>query len=239
MDHVQDAAQQHEGAGLLVVADEQRAGRGRRGHTWTSPPGAGIYFSLLLRPPVEASASSASPSLVGLITLAAGVAVARGIGSVTGLGVELKWPNDAFVSGRKLAGILAEGLAIGTPAQAIVLGVGINLRATEWLPEEVARRATSLEQELAQPVDRGEILAHVLVALAGVYECLHRAKYDEVLQAWRKLSPSSVGAQVEWNVGSVSHCGITAGIDDAGVLLVQTDAALERITGGALRWLGR
>ncbi len=194
-------------------------------------------MSLLLRPPLEASGHRGSPSSVGLITLAAGVAVARGIASATGLGVELKWPNDVFVSGRKLAGILAEGLAIGTGDQAIVLGIGINVRGIERLPEEVARRATSLEQELAQRVDRGEILAHVLMALAELYQCLLQARYDEVLLAWRRLSPSSVGAEVEWNAGARSYRGITAGVDDTGGLLVKTDPTLERITGGALRWL--
>ena len=92
--------------GVVVVADEQTQGRGRRGTTWASPTAAGLYFSFIARPGTSQSLS--------LITLAAGVAVRDGIASATGLAADLKWPNDLLVGKRKLAGILAEGLAVGT-----------------------------------------------------------------------------------------------------------------------------
>src|SRR6185295_19469839 len=106
--------------GLVVVADEQTAGRGRRGHTWFSPPGSGLYVSTVLMP---ARARVDAARATALLTLAAGVAIAEGIDAATGLAVDLKWPNDLFVGRRKLAGILAEG----SGHDAIVLGYGINV----------------------------------------------------------------------------------------------------------------
>ena len=110
------------GAGVVVGADQQTAGRGRRGRVWESPPGAGLYFTFVARPPLHANAS------LPLLTLAAGLAVRHGICAAVGLAPDLKWPNDVMVGRRKLAGILAEGLAVGTASQAVVVGVGLNLQ---------------------------------------------------------------------------------------------------------------
>ncbi|MGE0864281.1 MAG: biotin--[acetyl-CoA-carboxylase] ligase, partial [Vicinamibacterales bacterium] len=102
------------GAGVVVGADQQTAGRGRRGRVWESPPGAGLYFSFIARPPVRANAT------LPLLTLAAGLGGRQGLHAALGFAPDLKWPNDVMVGGRKLAGILAEGLAVGTPAQAVI-----------------------------------------------------------------------------------------------------------------------
>jgi BirA family biotin operon repressor/biotin-[acetyl-CoA-carboxylase] ligase len=226
-----DLAQAMAGAardGLLVVADEQTAGRGRRGRTWASPPGAGLYFSLLLRPPV--------PSVLGLLTLAAGVGVGDGVVAATGLRTHLKWPNDVLVERRKLAGILAEGLAVGTPDQAVVLGVGVNVSAGAY-PPDVASRATSLESELGRTVDRGEVLTQILAAMARWYRALLEARYDEVLEAWRAAAPSATGTKVEWATPDGVRRGVTAGIDGSGALLVRTPAGIERLIAGEVTWM--
>lgn len=94
--------------GLVVIADAQTAGRGRRGHTWFSPPGSGLYISLVLAP---AQATHSVPRAVSLLTLMAGVAIAEAIERVSGLHADIKWPNDLLVGRRKLAGILAEAVA--------------------------------------------------------------------------------------------------------------------------------
>jgi BirA family biotin operon repressor/biotin-[acetyl-CoA-carboxylase] ligase len=140
--------------GLMVIADRQIAGRGRLGRSWASPPGAGIYASVVLRP---------SALVATLLTIAAGVAVSEGIAAATGLSVHVKWPNDVHVDGRKLAGILAEG-AVGH----VVLGIGINIQPAAY-PADIAVRATCIEAELGRPVDRGVVLAECLAALAGRY----------------------------------------------------------------------
>lgn len=242
--------------GLLVVAEEQTAGRGRRGRAWASPAGAGLYFSILLRPPVPASASAreeiaashgetspkwpdgreGGPSVLGLLTLAAGVGVSDGIAASTGLRTQLKWPNDVLVERRKLAGILAEGIAVGSASQAVVLGVGINLSSSAY-PPDVVHRATSLESELGRAVDRGEVLTHTLVAAARWYRALLEARYDDVLQAWRGAAPSAIGTTVEWTTSQGVRTGVTAGIDDTGALLVRTTIGIERLIAGEVTWI--
>ena len=206
--------------GVVVLAGEQTAGRGRRGSVWASPPGAGLYLSFVARP-------SASTSL---LTLAAGVGVRDGILSATGLAASLKWPNDLLLGRRKIAGILAEGHAIGTATQSVIIGVGVNMRAAA-LPRDIEARATSIEGELGRPVSHGAVLAEILAGLWTRLAALERSPGD-ILQAWRADSPSAIGTTVEWD----GRTGVTAGIDDAGALLVRTDAGVERIIAGELRW---
>lgn len=209
--------------GVVVGADEQSAGRGRRGHEWQSPARAGLYFSMVTRP---ALASTSLP----LLTLAAGVGVRAGIRAAAGLAADLKWPNDLIVGRRKLAGILAEGLGLGTPEQAVIIGVGLNVQPAAYSPD-VAARATSLEGELGRAIDRGMVLGDVLAGLWDSISALERNRGD-ILQAWRAASPSATGTRIEWG----TQHGTTAGIDDGGALLVRTAAGIERIIAGDLHW---
>jgi BirA family biotin operon repressor/biotin-[acetyl-CoA-carboxylase] ligase len=215
----------HEGAGhgVVVVADEQTSGRGRRGTTWQSPAGAGLYFSFIARP---RSVSSALP----LITLAAGVAAREGIQRATGLAADLKWPNDVIAGTRKLAGILAEGVSIGSPEQAVIIGVGVNIQSAAY-PPDVAARATSLEGELGRTIERGPLLAALLTAIDEQLAQVDKSPGD-ILQSWRAMSPNAEGTRVEWD----GKQGVTAGIDDSGALLVRANGAVERIVAGELRW---
>jgi BirA family biotin operon repressor/biotin-[acetyl-CoA-carboxylase] ligase len=207
--------------GVVVAAREQTAGRGRRGATWESPPGAGLYFSFIARPTAQQ---------VSLVTLAAGVGVCEAVAKAAGLEPLLKWPNDLLVGRRKLAGILAEGHAIGSSEPAIVIGVGVNvLRAAH--PPDLAARATSLEEELGRSVDRDTLLNEIVVALDRRLVALSDDPGD-ILRSWRASSPSSVGTRVEWD----GRHGVTAGIDDSGALLVNTSAGVERIIAGHLHW---
>lgn len=210
--------------GVVVGAEQQTAGRGRRGHVWESPSGAGLYFSFIARPSLRITAS------LPLLTLAAGVAVRDGIRAALGLAPELKWPNDVMIGRRKLAGILAEGLAIGTPDQAVVIGIGLNLQPSAY-PPPVAMRATSLEGEVGRAVERGPVLAGILAALWEGLATLERSPGD-TLQAWRAASPSAVGTRVEWD----GRSGTTAGIDESGALLVRTPSGTERVIAGELNW---
>lgn len=219
--------------GTTVFAEQQTAGRGRRGRSWFSPPGAGLYVSTVLRP----AGSDTLPPAVTLLTLTAGVALAEGVRTATGLPVDIKWPNDLVLERRKLAGILAEAVSGPTSGlQAIVLGFGINIRSAAY-PPEIADRATSLEAELGRPVDRGLVLAEALASLASRYEDLREGRFDAILAAWRALAPSSRGATVEWTTPAGARQGRTDGIDDSGALLVRTGSAIERIVAGELRWI--
>lgn len=219
------------GEGTTVVTDAQTAGRGRHGRIWHSPPGAGLYVSTIIRPDSRVALGSGST----LLTLVAGVALADAIREATGLGVQIKWPNDLVVARLKLAGILAEAAAQGTSLEYIVLGFGINLRAAAY-PPDVAARATSLETELGRSVDRGALLARALVNLSSSRASI-AGNRAALIDRWRELAPSAVGSAVEWQTGSGLRRGRTAGVDDEGALLIDVAGTIERVTAGEIVWL--
>jgi BirA family biotin operon repressor/biotin-[acetyl-CoA-carboxylase] ligase len=219
--------------GLVVVADAQTSGRGRRGHTWFSPPGSGLYVSVVLAP---ATATRDPVRATTLLTLAAGVALAEGIERAAGLRIDLKWPNDLQISRRKLGGILAESSGAGDRSDTVVVGYGINVRSTA-LPPEIRDTATSLESELGRAIDRDDLLAETLAALSRRYEDLLAGRFDAILDAWRRLAPAAAGARVTWTTNAGTATGVTAGIDDLGALLVRVDDRVERIVSGEVLWL--
>ncbi len=221
---VRAAAGGHEGS--VFVADAQTSGRGRRGRTWFSPPGSGLYVSIVLAPAQSRDAERA----MLLTTLAAGVGLVEGVRQATGLGAALKWPNDLYVGRRKLAGILAEGAG-----DAVVLGFGINVGAASF-PPELADRVTSLESELGRDVDRARVFAESLCALARRYDDLLAARFDAILDAWRALAPAAQGARVSWSTPEGTHSGVTAGVDDRGALLVRVGNRVERLVAGEVVW---
>ena len=218
--------------GSVVIAGRQTGGRGRRGREWYSPEGVGLYLSMILRgrqPPV--------------VTLLAGVAVAEAIRETTGVAVDVKWPNDlvaaprSATSWRKLAGILTEAFPPGAGEGAIV-GIGVNVGDTQY-PSHLASTAVALDQCVGTPVDRYGLCGALLMRLDRWRRRVAADGDADLLDRWRELSPSSVGASVAWNDGAgATRCGITAGIDGTGALLVEVNGATERIVGGDLRWGG-
>jgi BirA family transcriptional regulator, biotin operon repressor / biotin---[acetyl-CoA-carboxylase] ligase len=219
--------------GTTVVALAQTAGRGRLGRSWFSPPGAGLYISVVCRNRVAAP----------YLTLGGAVAVADGIRQATGLPVEIKWPNDILAPRAgvraprlKIAGILAEASSGPAGVQHVVLGVGINLQPAAY-PPDIAARASSIETELGRPPDAGAVLGESLAALSAVHAQLAAGRSADVLERWQALAPDVRGATVEWDTPTGRRTGTTAGIDDAGALLVRTSEGLERIISGELRWL--
>ena len=217
--------------GTTVLALAQSAGRGRFGRAWFSPPGAGLYVSIVFR------SRAAAPYL----TLAGGVAVAEGIRRATGLPVSIKWPNDiVMIEGatgrhRKLAGILAEASSGPGGLQHVVLGFGINLRPAAY-PPEIAGRASSIETELGREADAGVVLGETLAALASAVALLDGGDVSAVLEQWRALAPSAHGAVVQWDGADGPASGVSAGIADDGALLVKVGGRVERIISGELRW---
>lgn len=210
--------------GTTVVAMAQRAGRGRMGRTWFSPPGAGVYVSVICR----------QPGLAPVLTLAGGVAVAEGIRRATGLPCEIKWPNDVGPKGdvrRKLAGILAEATTGARGVSHVILGFGINLQPAAY-PQEIAWRATAIEAELGRPADGALVAAEALASLATQVQRIVSGDAAAVLARWRELSPSSSGRAIE----SDGRKGTTAGIDVDGALLFRVESRLERIVSGEVKW---
>jgi BirA family biotin operon repressor/biotin-[acetyl-CoA-carboxylase] ligase len=145
--------------GAVAVAEEQSEGRGRLGRSWHAPRGTSVLVSVLLRPPV---AASRLPEL----SLIAGGAVGEAIAEVTGLEPAIKFPNDVLLGGKKVAGILAE-----SSEGRVVLGIGVNANQGEdQLPPDAQTEPTSLRLELGTPVDRGVLLAAILLRVERAYD---------------------------------------------------------------------
>ena len=174
---VAEAARAGEPEGLVVVAERQTAGRGRRGRVWQSPPRAGIATSVLLRPGEAVAGrgwSPVPPAGYGWLPLLAGVALVEAVARLAELDAGLKWPNDLLVGGAKCAGVLAEAVPGASPAQppAIVLGIGLNvtLRADELPENPTGLPATSLQLAGAAATDRDPLLRALLRSVADWYD---------------------------------------------------------------------
>ena len=156
-------AEEGQPEGTLVLAESQKAGKGRRGRTWVSPPGAGIWMSILLRPDCPADKAS-------MLTLVAALAVERGIRKAEGLATKIKWPNDLVLNGKKICGILTEMKTAGIRAGYVVVGIGINANLTEF-SEDLKDKATSLLLESGKEANRPEIVAAVMekTETAGIW----------------------------------------------------------------------
>jgi BirA family biotin operon repressor/biotin-[acetyl-CoA-carboxylase] ligase len=218
--------------GAVVIADAQTAGRGRRGRAWFSPPGSGLYISIVLDIP----RTSADPArATALLTLAAGVALSEAVEACTGIRADIKWPNDLLIHGRKIGGVLAEGVTNGTELASVVLGYGINLAPASF-PPELRDRASSLETELGRPVDRGALCVESLIALTRRRDDLVAGRFDAILDAWRARAPGSRGSRVTWRSASGPRSGVTVGIDEQGALLVRVESGVERILAGEVEW---
>jgi BirA family biotin operon repressor/biotin-[acetyl-CoA-carboxylase] ligase len=224
------SAEQADAEGLVVIADEQTAGRGRQGRVWHSPPRSGLYVSMVVRLPV----TGAGTPLPGLLTLGAGVSIAEAIETTTGLRADVKWPNDLVVGRRKLAGILAESAPRHTGL--VVLGYGINVSMRAF-PPEMEGRATSLEAESGRPVDPVALCVETIAAIAQRHRALLERRFDDILDAWRGRSPSCRHRRVAWDTPTGKESGLTEGIDDRGALLVRVGERVERIVGGTVTWL--
>ncbi len=210
-DELHTLANQGTAEGLILIADEQTAGRGRRGAAWLSPKGENLAFSVLLRP-------TASKALWHRLSLAAGLAVAEALEAYVPV-AEIKWPNDVRVYGKKIAGILIEA---GTDF--VIIGIGINVNSTAF-PEELA--ATSLREEIGEEMDRAELLHGVVTRLA------RRAGeigvgFDGILISIRERC-ALTGHRVSFLSADKRREGIVKGIGTAGELLVEIDGVIESL----------
>lgn len=217
--------------GIVVVADHQRAGRGRRDRTWVAPPGGSLLLSVLLRPPAR---------VAGAVTMAAALATAEAVERVAGVSARLKWPNDLVVATpegeRKLAGILAEadwpaGSAISggyrPPAAhdrtVVVVGIGLNVRwpAPDAAADlaEVAGLATALNW-LGAHADRVDLLVAFLRRLGERYASLVAAGAGDLLDDWRRRS-ATLGRRVRVDLGADDIEGTAVDVTDEGHLVVE------------------
>lgn len=196
--------------GTVIIAEEQKCGRGRLGRRWCSPPG-GIYMSLILRPSIE-------PQDAQKLTLCAACAVADAIRKRCRLLAEIKWPNDILINKKKVCGILTEMKAEQDRIEFIILGIGINVNTSL---KSLPRGATSISAELKQQTSKVALTQNVLLTLEYYYELMH-THFDKVIWEGRRLS-STLGNRVRVKTHNSILEGLAQDIDEHGALILRLD----------------
>lgn len=200
--------------GTVVLAEHQSRGRGREGRKWYSPPDSGIWATCILRPKV---ASGRLP----LLSMAVSVSIAAAIEALTGRTVSLKWPNDVYMGGRKLGGVLCEAETNSRAGTLFVLaGFGINLRdPLGGFAREIAGLATSLESETGSRFEKAAVLSSILVTLEKMYDCLCEDRGMAVIEEARARDMLR-GSNVKLRVGTRIVEGEAVGLGGNGGLLL-------------------
>jgi BirA family biotin operon repressor/biotin-[acetyl-CoA-carboxylase] ligase len=221
--------------GSVYFADEQTAGRGRGAHAWSSPPGSGLYVSILLRPRI-------APADVLWLSLAAGLAVRDAVMQVTSLACDLRWPNDLLFGQRKFCGILTELNAEVTRIRHLVIGIGINVHQQQF-PPELGSIATSLQIETGRAWPRQDLLIALLQSLHREVLALSDPVHAErarrsVLDRLEQASSWIRGKRVRVEEMDGFE-GITEGLDARGFLQVRTSEGLRTVFSGGVREIDR
>jgi len=224
-----DAASAGAPEGSVFLAEQQTAGRGRGANRWHSAQSTGIYASAVLRPPLP-------PADALILTLAAGLAVHGAVQEVNpGVSIDLKWPNDVLIDGKKFCGILTEMNAEATRVRHIVVGIGVNVNQASF-PSELQPIATSLRLATGTEWSRVELCAALLKSLDREYRDIveNPGAREVILQRFQERSSSARGRQVrvEENGGFE---GVTEGLDPRGFLQVRTANGMRTILSGTVK----
>ena len=208
-----------------MVADQQVSGKGRRGRSWESPHGTGIFMTLVLKPDIN-------PNNASMLTLVAAMATAGAISRVTGKNAQIKWPNDIVVDGKKVCGILTEMSMERAYIHHIVIGVGINVRRQEF-PEEIRDRAAAIEEQCGFRISRSQLIADIMEAFEEDYEIfLQTHDLKGLRDSYAKLLVNR-DREVCVLDPKGEFRGTARGINDQGELLVERqDGSIEEVYAG-------
>jgi BirA family biotin operon repressor/biotin-[acetyl-CoA-carboxylase] ligase len=212
--------------GTLIIAEKQTNGRGRRGRSWFSPSGGGIYCSLILRPAMP-------PGETPRITLMTAVVAAETLMSLVKLNLKIKWPNDILANGRKLAGILTEISADMDSVNYIIVGLGLNVNNLfENSPQDIKKSATSILIETGNRVPRIKFIQNYLKLYEQYYDMFKKNNFESIMNRWRELA-DILGKQIKVDVIGKTHIGEVMDVDNDGVLILKDDqGGLQRIFSG-------
>jgi BirA family biotin operon repressor/biotin-[acetyl-CoA-carboxylase] ligase len=226
-----DLASRGQPEGTVVLADRQLQGRGRRGRAWDSPPGLGLYCSVLLRPRL-------APDRAPFLTLLTAVAVAQAVRHQLDLRPQIKWPNDLLIKGKKVAGILLESRVSPRGLEYVVMGIGVNVNQTPTdFAAALSENASSLRLETGATVARAELLARLFANLEELYENLQVGNIEMILEQWRHFS-TTLNQPVRVVQNDRVLEGIAVDVTESGSLLVrQPDASLLEVQAGEIEHL--
>jgi BirA family biotin operon repressor/biotin-[acetyl-CoA-carboxylase] ligase len=213
---------------IVIVSETQTRGKGRLGRRWASPKG-GIWLSILLRPKI-------SPKETTKLTFIAATSVAKTIQDTLGLEMEIKWPNDVLIRGRKVCGILVETATRGDTTDFVIVGVGINANIDRAaFPRSLQDSATSLKIELGHRIDRGAFFKSFLHNFEQRYRRFQHGLWDVLLQEWKSLA-KFLGKRVEVESFEEVLVGEALDVDEAGALIIRSDdEMLRKIVAGDVR----
>jgi len=210
--------------GSVCLAEYQSAGRGRQGRRWVSSFGANLCFSLAWR-------FNCGPDALSGLSLAVAVAVAEGLSL---LGLErpgLKWPNDLYIDGRKLAGILLEMSGEFSGASRVVIGVGVNVRASSQVDESIDQPWVALDELLAEPVSRNHAAGVLIGSLAAAMLEFQKAGFAAFVARWQRMDVMA-GKYVTLQQPQGVIEGRAQGVDATGALLIERDGQVSRYLSG-------
>lgn len=207
-----ELARQGYPTGTVIVAEEQNGGKGRRGRNWYSPPGTGLWFSIIVRPDI-------TPDRAPFLTIIASLALVKAFEKYDRLSPEIKWPNDILICGKKVSGILSELSADLGNINFAVIGIGINVNLEDF-PEELINKAASLKNLLGYKVDRNRLLGEVLIAFEEYYRKLTEEKFIELLDEWRNYL-RIIGKEVVIYNASEEIVGKVTAVSPQGELVVR------------------
>ena len=219
-----ELAEQGYPSGTLVVADQQIAGRGRRGRSWESPSGTGIFMTLMLKPDIN-------PNSASMLTLVAALATAKAIAEITGADARIKWPNDIVINGKKICGILTEMSAQFDYINHIVIGIGINVH-NEDFPEEIKKTASSLLIECKKRFHRAELIAGFLEHFEACYAAFMKTEDLEGLMKDYNGLLVNIQKQVRVLDPKEPFEGKAIGITKKGELIVDTWESRKLVSSG-------
>jgi len=225
-DLAKELAAQGAPEGAVVVAEAQTGGRGRLGREWNSPPGVGLYVSLVLRPMLP-------PMELPQITLTTAVAVVRAVRRVAGLAPGIKWPNDLLLNGKKLGGILTEMETESDRIRHVVVGLGLNVN-NPGFPPELAATATSMALATGRAFSRVNLLQAWLEEFEALYGRFLNQGFAEILEEW-KNSAVTLGKMVTVRQGPREISGLALDVAPDGALLLRTaNGEMVRVTSGEI-----
>lgn len=211
----------------IVLAEYQHGGKGRRGRTWISPFARGLYLSLGWR-------FDMAPASLNALSLASGVALARTLGGLDMYGLSLKWPNDLILADKKVGGILLEARSETAASCDVVIGIGINIRLDKETKSGLDQPVTDLDGHYRNLPPRNRLAGRIIADQFSMLEHIAAGRMGEYVAEWKNLDYLS-GRQAELHMPDRVVRGHVKGVDDNGLLLLETSGSIRKFSSGELR----